>query len=54
MGIRMHVMMCAYCRRFLRHFNSTIKVASAVDVQEASETEVNDVMQYINNIGRDD
>jgi cytidine deaminase len=53
-GIRMHIMMCAHCRRFLRHFNTTIKVARAVDKQGTTETEVSDVMQYINTIGRGD
>jgi cytidine deaminase len=54
LGIRMHVMICAHCRRFMRHFNTTIKVARAVDKQEATETEVNDVIQYINSIARED
>jgi hypothetical protein len=53
LGIRIHVMMCAHCQRFLRHFDSTIKVARAVHIQAATETEVNDVLKYINSIDRD-
>lgn len=42
-----HLILCRHCRRFVRHFKLSIRVASQMGRRTASETEVTEVLERI-------
>lgn len=45
-SMKMHLLMCAHCRRFMKHFQTTIKVAADIAQQQEkpSLVEINKVV----------
>lgn len=46
-NVRLHLMMCRHCRRFVRHLATTIKVANFRGFPVASPSEIEKVMHAI-------
>ncbi|MBT4520241.1 MAG: zf-HC2 domain-containing protein [Halieaceae bacterium] len=51
--IKMHLLMCVHCRRFLRHFSATIDLAEPAGRRQATATEIERVMKHIDDIDSD-
>ncbi len=48
MSTRMHLMMCHHCRRFVRQFTAIKKLAELSVTEQATDDEVQSVMDKIN------
>ena len=48
LSMRMHLMMCHHCRRFVRQFAAIKKLAERSVSEQASDDEVQSVMDKIN------
>ena len=49
LSIKFHLLMCVHCRRFMRHFRTTINLSAhiAKENEQLSDTEVSEVMDSI-------
>lgn len=45
--MKMHLLMCIHCKRFMRHFETSICVTANIGQQQASEQEISNIMDCI-------
>jgi flavin-binding protein dodecin len=52
LSIKMHLLICVHCRRFMKHFKTTIKVGADIAQQQdkPSPTEITKVLDTIKSL----